>query len=279
MNGVRPAAPRALLKELFDDASLYPPASLPVPDAAAEHEEVRAGEYVWMLAHFVCSASRLTELLDHIETPTWNLTVLLDDPEAIKPFIASAGLKARIKQVEVRPSSPNEESIADSISMARQFDVPIFLEIPTGSAEAVSLIAAHPGVGAKIRCGGNLESMFPSSTDVATTIAACVEQKVRLKATAGLHHAVPYVDKETGFRHHGFLNLLAATAFASRLDVKGLSEILDTEELSFDETGLRVLGEHADANACRSVRELFTTVGSCSFDEPLEDLLDLGAVE
>ena len=40
------------------------------------------------------------------------------------------------------------------------------------------------------------------------------DRAVPFKCTAGLHHAVRYTDPTTGFRHHGVLNILVATARA-----------------------------------------------------------------
>ena len=84
-------------------------------------------------------------------------------------------------------------------------------------------------------------------------IAACREAGVPFKATAGLHHAVRH-DGE-----HGFLNLLAATAAPSG----GIEAVLAEEDAAkLDLTG-------AD-------RSLFVGFGSCSWREPVDDLVELG---
>ena len=46
-------------------------------------------------------------------------------------------------------------------------------------------------------------------------ITACAERAVAFKCTAGLHHAVRHDDPATGFRHHGFLNIVVATGRAA----------------------------------------------------------------
>ena len=46
-------ARRALLARLFDHAPLFPPASMPLPEALAEDDRARASRDAWMLARFV----------------------------------------------------------------------------------------------------------------------------------------------------------------------------------------------------------------------------------
>ena len=69
-------ARRALLGRLIDHAALFPPASLPVPDALAEDRRARASEHAWMLGRFVCPASKLAELGGEERA----LTVVADAP-------------------------------------------------------------------------------------------------------------------------------------------------------------------------------------------------------
>ncbi len=114
----------------------------------------------------------------------------------------------------------------------------------------------------KLRCGG---ARVPSVKEVARFIRSCRERGALFKATAGLHHAFP-TDGE-----HGFLNLLAACVFGDE------EELLTTRNISLDADALRAGGRSADAEQCARVRrELFHSIGSCSFDEPVGELKALG---
>ena len=114
----------------------------------------------------------------------------------------------------------------------------------------------------KLRCGG---ARVPSADEVAGFIRRCRDEGVRFKATAGLHHALP-TDGE-----HGFLNLLAACVFGDE------EEMLDTREIELDAESFRADGRAADAETCARVRrELFASIGSCSFAEPVGELKALG---
>jgi hypothetical protein len=55
-------ARRALLGSLFDHAPLFPPASMPLPEALEEDSRALASEHAWLLGRFVCPAGRLAEL-------------------------------------------------------------------------------------------------------------------------------------------------------------------------------------------------------------------------
>ena len=114
----------------------------------------------------------------------------------------------------------------------------------------------------KLRCGG---ARVPSIDEVAEFIRRCRDEGSRFKATAGLHHALPK-DGE-----HGFLNLLAACVFGNE------EEMLATREIALDAESLHANGRSADADECARVRrELFASIGSCSFDEPVGELKALG---
>jgi hypothetical protein len=114
----------------------------------------------------------------------------------------------------------------------------------------------------KLRCGG---SRVPSVDEVAAFVRRCRSDKLRFKATAGLHHALP-TDGE-----HGFLNLLAACVFGDE------EQMLSTREIELDAESFRARGRSADREACARVRRrLFASIGSCSFDEPVGELRALG---
>jgi len=110
----------------------------------------------------------------------------------------------------------------------------------------------------KLRCGG---ARVPSVDEVAQFVRRCRDDGLRFKATAGLHHALP-TDGE-----HGFLNLLAASVFGEE------EEMLTTRDLELDAESFRARGRIADAQECARVRrELFASIGSCSFAEPVGEL-------
>jgi hypothetical protein len=115
----------------------------------------------------------------------------------------------------------------------------------------------------KLRCGG---ARIPSVDEVAQFIRRCREQDQRFKATAGLHHAFA-----TG-GEHGFLNLLAACVFDGDEE-----EMLTARDVALDAASFRADGRVADAEACARVRrDLFASIGSCSFAEPVDELKALG---
>jgi hypothetical protein len=121
------------------------------------------------------------------------------------------------------------------------------------------------GLGAKMRCGGPTADAFPSDDDVAAFIRACREHGIPFKCTAGLHHPFRTRDEEIGVLQHGFVNLLAATV----VDDVEAAVAAPAEEFELD-GGLSWRGQAIDASAAR---RLYTAHGSCSFDEPVEDLV------
>jgi len=62
-------ARRALLGRLIDHAALFPPASLPLPEALAEDRRARESPYAWMLGRFVSPASRFDEVAPQSSCP------------------------------------------------------------------------------------------------------------------------------------------------------------------------------------------------------------------
>ena len=116
----------------------------------------------------------------------------------------------------------------------------------------------------KLRCGG---ARVPSVAEVAAFVRRCRSEGLRFKATAGLHHALPTNGE------HGFLNLLAACVFGDE------EEMLATRDIALDAESFRAGGRTADAEACARVRrELFASIGSCSFEEPVGELRALGVL-
>ena len=228
---------RAALTSLIDHAPLFPPASLPVPEALAEDRRARAGEHAWMLARLVWPASRLDEL----EGEDRALSVLLDGPYDGDP---------RAEAVETR-----WDAGLDGLSGEAYVELPL----GDGLEEKVAALAGR-GLRAKVRCGG---AEVPLPAALGRFLAACRNAGVPFKATAGLHHPLAAPGR------HGFLNVLAACAFAD--------EAALGEEVELTAVALRWRERTADADELARVRrEQLVAVGSCSFFEPVDDLKALG---
>jgi hypothetical protein len=124
---------------------------------------------------------------------------------------------------------------------------------------------AARGARAKVRCGG---ARVPPGGELAAFVRGCRERGLAFKATAGLHHAYP---TEAG--EHGFLNLLAAAVFG---DEEG-ALAAGPSSFELDERSFRWDGREAGPELLADVRRrLLTSIGSCSFFEPVGELRDLG---
>jgi hypothetical protein len=166
-------AERALLSGLLDHAPLFPPASLPLEEALEDHRRALASPHAWMVARFICPASRLGEL----DGERLRLSVVAD--------IAPGELDERVEAIEGRDP--------DLARLGRE----TYLE-----GVALDEVKAA-GARAKVRCGPEP----PPVEELAAFIRRCRAEGIPFKATAGLHHALR-ADGQLGF-----LNVLAAAVF------------------------------------------------------------------
>jgi hypothetical protein len=135
--------------------------------------------------------------------------------------------------------------------------------------------------GFKLRCGGLEAAAFPSSEQVAFVLTAARAHSVPLKLTAGLHHPLRHFDSSVQANMHGFLNVLVAAVLGAthHLDEKTTCQIIDCTDASqfhFANTWLGwqdLSADEGEIGACRHGALL--SFGSCSFDEPREDLRSL----
>jgi len=283
-----------LLRGLIDDAGLFPPARKPMARAVADHAAARAEPSRWMLGRFLCPASRLEELAAAApDRAGWRYGAILDGAgedwlgvvRADLDRIAAFRARKAVEVVELRlpPGTAGRAAIAGFLPVLAELPgVEAFLEVPDrdpgeieATVAAIGAARASARVGAKIRCGGLAAEAFPPAGAVATFIEAARRHDVPFKATAGLHHPFRTVDAEIGVLQHGFVNLLAATALPG---VPAAEVIEDAEAGSFvlGAAGLCWRGQVADAAAVARARSLFTAFGSCSFEEPVEELVAAG---
>ena len=145
--------------------------------------------------------------------------------------------------------------------------------------ESAYLIAS---AGLKLRTGGLEASAFPSVEQVAFVLHACRDAGVPMKFTAGLHHPIRRYDAGVQTHMHGFINVFTAgvLAHARRLGEDHLRAVLADEDPAsfvFTDDGLRWRDFAASTAEIALARTDFvTSFGSCSFDEPRDDLRALG---
>jgi hypothetical protein len=136
--------------------------------------------------------------------------------------------------------------------------------------------------GVKLRCGGLEAAAFPSPEQVAAVIVACRDNGLALKFTAGLHHPLRHFDRGIQTKMHGFLNVFGAGVLAHALkltegQVREIVEDEDASDFGFDEIGFGWKQYHAMTEEVAAARCHFVlSFGSCSFDEPRDDLQAMG---
>ena len=127
---------------------------------------------------------------------------------------------------------------------------------------------------AKVRLGGAAPDAVPPSTHVAGFLCEAAARRLPFKATAGLHHPI-----RTAM--HGFVNVFVAASFAwhgmEREDITAVLDERDPRGFEFGGDGLRWRGRSLSSLQIDSARREFAhSFGSCSFEEPLADLRELG---
>jgi hypothetical protein len=275
-------------RKLFDDASLFPPASLAMPDAVAGHLRHRQAWYRDMSGPFVCADTKITQLSAALtSTNVAELDLALVLPGGAESLDAAvdavfADPRLRLRAVEVPVDRQAAATVAAVGSLiARLDETPLagataFAEIPAAqlSPDAVRALSEHRYL-AKLRTGGVTAEAFPDEQTLARSLVLLADQRLAFKCTAGLHHAVRHRADDTGFEHHGFLNvLLAVVASLEGADVADVAHVLADQDAHRVASGVSELTPDAAADA----RGLFTSFGTCSTDEPITDLVTLGLV-
>ena len=142
--------------------------------------------------------------------------------------------------------------------------------------------AGRPAFALKLRCGGVTPDLVPSVEALSAAIIEARDAGVPFKATAGLHHPLPNFDEAVGARMHGYLGVFGGAVLARvhRLGADDLAEILDDAEADawrLDEDGVAWRSLRASPAETADGRAHFAlSFGSCSFDDPREDLRSLG---
>ena len=267
----------AAFVHLVDDAAIFPPGSASLPDAVRAHVDHRAADHADLVGPFVVDAARLEDLAE-LAPDGFRISVVVPSPAEVGRVAertTRGGLELDSVEVRLPEGASGPAQVA---AIARSLPgVLAYVEAPRPGAPAwpaVRAAVAEHGLRLKFRTGGTDASAFPTAVELATWIGGAVDEGLPFKCTAGLHRAVRHSAPETGFEHHGHLNVLHATALAA-----GGADV--------DEV-VRALGQRDPAAlvdalppepALAAARRSFGSFGSCSVLEPLEDLQALGLVD
>jgi hypothetical protein len=280
-----------LLDGAIDYAGLFPPAKLGMKDAVREFLRHLNGPESLLVNRFACTATRLRELGDVIHEldpdEEFGVTVigsgvpsLAENIEQMRTFSQRFGENFEIEGYEVRST----EDVAGSVKAIQKLaNLDLYLEIPFDDKmiDSLHIIANSEAASAKARTGGLEAKAFPTSAQLANFLRECLDLNLSFKLTAGLHHPIRRLDPETRGTMHGFLNVMVALALAEEHDLNRaeIAAILDDQNARNFVVEPSEVG-HMNLRACLdsigAVRTLFAGFGSCSVDEPVEDLRALG---
>jgi hypothetical protein len=285
-----PPSVKALLSSIVDYAGLFPPAKLGMGEAMANYARYQTTPYSWMLGRFVVPASRLNELEELLPTfplKHWSLSVILSgDVELEIDWVRSLNNnQIAIAALEFPPLPPAEiEKVFPRLPVA----VESFFEIPLqGDIDAYLAAVRHAGASAKLRTGGITAEAFPSTAQLCQFIVACAKAQVPFKATAGLHHPLPgnyrltYEPDSPSTVMHGFLNvaILAALVYWQKVTLEEALEVIEESSIKGFQVkadGIAWSTHNLNLAEIEEVRQrFFRSFGSCSFQEPIDDLKEL----
>jgi hypothetical protein len=303
-----PAIARLLSKSI-DYAGLFPPASLPMSGAIERFNRYLQGRESWIINSMVLPIDRLTEASGIFSDQPFRLTAiprrtedsqqwlgcLREDCDQLRSFQA-AHPQVAIHALEIplpKPDEPNQVASRVEELLPLVDDHRVFLELPLGEnsfrdelAAAIAALHRHRLSlwGIKLRLGGIVPGAFPSISTVAEVLAVVRDHQVAIKFTAGLHHPLRHWNNDLGVHLHGFINVLMAAMFAHacRLPAKNIETILADErskDFVFDGNVARWLDLPIRTELIEDLRRLIVGFGSCSIDEPLDDLRSLGWVD
>jgi hypothetical protein len=247
----------ALLESVIDYAGVFPPAGLSVDAATVNYDNYKNGGYAWMLRWLVVNESGLAAV------PAAQMSSVSLLAEATRSGVAAI-------------ESKNVVDVSRS-------EAPVYCEVAFDNLSQLEAVKKS-GCYAKMRTGGLKPEAIPTSEQVAEFINRCADLELPFKATAGLHHplrsmqALTYEADAPRAVMHGFINVLMASAFAwqGATDLEPILNEMDAQAFKFDD-GASWRGRPLTRQQIVDMRaNLMHSIGSCSFEEPVEDLRALG---
>ncbi len=301
------ASLHALVAQSIDYAGMFSPCSLGLEPALQNQAEYVRSPDAWMLGAFVLSidqfnaAKQLLSKFDPLHPlrvaalgpKTGNIDTFLDALEDADAAIRSLSRHnvdlVSISHLEMFLPWDNASPSATGLALldeARSIlgDLPVFWEAPPNKAEqTIALLAEHNSnaelatFGYKLRTGGVTADAFPNSTQIAKALVTPATYQVPIKFTAGLHHPLRQYREEVQTKMYGFLNVLGAAVLAAehRWNADQTAVMLEDEKadsFSFTDEFFAWREWKIDTQRLQYRRRFVVSFGSCSFDEPRDDL-------
>jgi hypothetical protein len=291
----------ALLDRAIDYAGMFPPCSLALEPALRNQASYVCSTEAWMLNGFVLPVEQfelarqfLSEFDSHhplrvaaLGPKTTNADVFLDGlgkaQTAIRSFSRYDTDLVSIGHLEMLlPEDVNSASLKKARAIVGE--LPVFWEAPPERAEqTIALIAGYNSAentttfGYKMRTGGVTADAFPTSAQIARALVTAATHKLPIKFTAGLHHPIRQFRDEVKTKMYGFLNMLGAAVLAAehQWHADQAVTMLDDEDprsFSFADDFFAWRDSKINTERLQHRRKFVRSFGSCSFDEPREDL-------
>lgn len=283
------------MSEIIDYAGLFPPSQVTMQTAVQNFAKYLKSKNAWMLGRFVVPIDRLDEFsaeVDKVLTKKnpWRLSVLAGDnlPKTLRT-IAEFNLmyegKITIDALEIKVETADK--ITETAKLLPE-EMVAYFEFPPNdilSDFVTALALTHQR--AKIRTGGVTQDAFPSTDAIIKFMRICIAANVPFKATAGLHHPLrctkplTYEENAPIGTMHGFLNLfLSAALLRQDLNNPAVHKLInetDADNFSFNEEKIGWTDHSISTQTVALTRQRNAiSFGSCSFVEPIEDLISLG---
>jgi hypothetical protein len=299
------ASVRALLTLAIDYAGMFPPCSLALEPALRNQANYVRSSEAWTLNGFVLPVEKFdaaSQLFSHFDRhhplrvaalgPKTTrgdafLAALANAATTIRSFSKDDTELILISHLEMfLPDDVDSSSLNEARAIVR--DLPVFWEQPPERAEqTIVLIAGQnsdqnmPIFGYKLRTGGVTADAFPSSAQIARALVTAARNQLPIKFTAGLHHPIRQFRDEVKTKMHGFLNVLGAAVLAAEHQWNAEQAVMmledeDPRSFSFTDDFFAWRDWKIGTASLQYRRKLVRSFGSCSFDEPRDDLRALG---
>ena len=287
---------KILFSSIIDYAGLFPPAKLNLQQVMINYSRYQMADQNWMLGNLVLPISQWDEfesLLTIVDSENdrnklWPLSLIINEPvESAIAKIQSLNKnnKILICALEFPLLSPQEIERFIPLLPA---EVETFFEIPfSGDLKEYLSVLQGTKTSAKIRTGGLKIEAFSTVDQLAQYIWEFSKTGISFKATAGLHHALPGqypLTKAPGApiaTMHGFMNVAISAAFVywQKLTFQELLTLLKESSLNnfqFNTQGIHWCKHQLNLSELEATRKhFFRSFGSCSFQEPVDELIDL----